>query len=501
VKVVPITLKVNLLIIVSLTLGIGAVSAYLGLTLTRTIDEQTSTSLDQESEIVYEAIEQLMLPGEAPLVVNYFEAIGALDPRLQIYLYRRDGTPAFADNSTIDEVNARLDSGLFLRRTSDDPILPTPAMDRPDQFAVATTIPARTVMFEETAGDATTVRYLKPLLNLPNCTVCHGSDHTVRGVIDLRSDITGSVTAQRRAIISASGAFLFLVLAVGLVMSRFLNRSLIVPLQEIGATCAAVTTGDFEKRSGVTSNDELGVLSRTVNTMIEGLYERFVLSRFVSGSTLSALTGGTAGRTEELTFLFSDIRGFTSFTEGNDPALVVATLNAMLADQSEIIGRHGGDIDKYVGDEIVAVFSGADGVSNAAAAAIEIQHRITAESTERYRGLAVGIGINFGPVIVGEIGGADRADFTAIGDNVNVAARLCSGARSGESLVSDAVRAVLVAGRAEIAESAESVPYRIDGPYRMQVKGKREALRVYRLVPGADGADGAGGAAREIEST
>lgn len=497
-KVVPITLKVNLLIIVSLTLGIGAVSAYLGLSLTRTIDEQTSTSLDQEAEIVYEAIEQLMLPGEAPLVVNYFEAIGAVDSRLQIYLYRRDGTPAFSDNSTIDEVNARLDSGLFLRRTSDDPILQTPVMDMPDQFAGATTIPARTVMFEEAVGDATTVRYLKPLLNLPNCTVCHGSDHTIRGVIDLRSDISESVAEQRRALISASGAFLFLVLAVGIVMSRYLHRSFIVPLQEIGATCEAVAAGDFKKRSGVTSNDELGVLSGTVNTMIEGLYERFVLSRFVSGSTLSALDGGTAGRTEELTFLFSDIRGFTSFTESNEPERVVATLNAMLADQTEIIGRHGGDIDKYVGDEIVAVFSGSDAVVNAAAAAIEIQQRITDDQPRRYRGLAVGIGINVGPVIVGEIGGADRADFTAIGDNVNVAARMCSGAGAGEILVSNAVRKALT------ASGAEHDPFNLDGPYRMQVKGKREALRVFRLIAETGESLRSGevaGTTREDEST
>jgi adenylate cyclase len=487
VKVVPITLKVNLLIIVSLTLGIGAVSAYLGLTLTRTIDEQTSTSLDQESEIVYEAIEQLMLPGEAPLVVNYFEAIGALDSRLQIYLYRRDGTPAFSDNTTIDEVNARLDSGLFLRRTSEDPILPTPVMDRPDQFDVATAIPARTVMFEESTEGSTTVRYLKPLLNLPNCTVCHGSDHTVRGVIDLRSDISGSVAAQRRAILSASGAFLFLVLAVGLVMSRYLHGSFIVPLQEIGSTCEAVTAGNFETRSDVTSNDELGVLSRTVNTMIEGLYERFVLSRFVSGSTLSALTGGTEGRTEELTFLFSDIRGFTSFTETNDPAEVVATLNAMLSDQTEIIGRHGGDIDKYVGDEIVAVFSGSDGVTNAASAALEIQQRVATDGSRRYAGLAVGIGINFGPVIVGEVGGENRADFTAIGDNVNIAARLCSGARAGETLVTNTVRDVLTA-----AASGDD-PFTIDGPYRMQVKGKREPLRVFRLVATATDSSSADG--------
>lgn len=471
-KIIPITLKVNVVILVSLTIGIGSIAVYLGLTLTRTIADETLTALDQESDIVYEAIEQLMMPGEAPLVVNYFEGLGEVDARLSIYLYRTDGTPAFDDNTTIQEVNDRIDSRMFIPRDMDEQVTMAPPLEMDEAFRRATGAPARTAFSRREENGVTTVRYLKPLINLPKCTVCHGADHTVRGVIDIRSDISDTVTQQRTVVYSASGAFLVLVMVVGLLMSNYMRRRFIRPLQEIGATCEAVTGGDFDRRSQVTNNDELGVLSRTVNTMIEGLYERFVLSRFVSGSTLAVLGGDTGSRTAELTFLFTDIRGFTSFTESNEPDRVVDTLNALLSDQSEIIARHGGDIDKYVGDEIVAVFSGDDDVERALAAATEIRRMVEQNSGSAYGNLRVGIGINRGSVIVGEIGSRDRADFTAIGDNVNVAARLCSGAGAGDILVSDAVR----------ERTPTTVP--LDGPYRMQVKGKATALRVFRVQDG-----------------
>jgi adenylate cyclase len=210
--------------------------------------------------------------------------------------------------------------------------------------------------------------------------------------------------------------------------------------------------------------------------MIEGLYERFVLSRYVSSSTIASLAESGPSRSEVLTFLFSDIRGFTSFTERNDPAVVVDTLNRVLNDQTEIITADGGDIDKYVGDEIVAVFRGETAGNAAVQAALEIRRRFDEDDGTRYNGLYVGIGINTGSVIVGEIGSTVRADFTAVGDNVNIAARLCSGAEAGQILVSDSTR-----------EGLTLPGVVVDGPYRMVVKGKAEALRVFKVREDASG--------------
>jgi len=467
---VPITLKMNFLILVSLTIGIGAVTVYLGFSLTRTIETTTRDSLEQEADIVYQAIEQLMLPGEAPLVVDYFRGIAGIDPRYQVYLYRTDGTPAFSDNRTIADVNERLGMSIFPPRPSGVSDSMAPPIGITAEFEAAAGVPAREVVFEERTSDAVVVRFFRPLINLPKCTVCHGPEHTVRGVLDLRTDISASVGRQERAIYSSIGAFLILVAAVGLIMSRFVRRAFITPLVEIGSACQAVTDGDFSRRSAVRNNDELGRLSQTVNRMIEGLYERFVLSRYVSSSTIASLAEEQGSRSETLTFLFSDIRGFTAFTEQNAPETVVDTLNRVLGDQTEIITKYSGDIDKYVGDEIVAVFSGDEAIPAAARAAVEIAALFTAADRDRYGGLQVGIGINAGPVIVGEIGSRNRADFTAVGDNVNVAARLCSGASPGEILVSDGCAAALAAVDADL-----------EGPYRMVVKGKAQALRVFKL--------------------
>lgn len=468
-RFVPVAVKVNVLILVSLTIGIGSVTAFLGFSLSRTIDTATRTALNEEADIVYEAIEQLMMPGEAPLVVNYFDALA--DTGLNIFLYRTDGLPAFSDNATIMEVNARVGGMMFAPGPDADRVMMAPEIADAAAFARVTQPPAAAEAFQTTTDGVTTITFLRPLLNLPKCTVCHGSDHTIRGVIDIRSDITASVRRQQIAIASSGGSFLLVLIVVGALMSRFIGRRFIAPLQEIGATCEAVTAGNFDRRSAVTQRDELGTLSTTVNTMVEGLRERFHLARFVSSGTLESISGGEPSRTEELTFFFSDVRGFTAYTERNSADRVVSLLNDLLSLQSDVIERHGGDVDKYVGDEVMAVFTGDDGAVRAARCAIEIHAAIIAERDTRFDGMAVGIGIHAGAAIVGAIGGERRADFTAIGDSVNTAARLCAGAPRDETLVGDGAAATLRTAGAEL-----------DGPYRMQAKGKSEALRVFKLI-------------------
>ena len=470
-RFVPVTVKITVFILISLTIGIGSITFFLTRSLATTIDRTTEESLQQASSIVYKAIEQLMMPGEAPLVVNYISGIAESNAVYEIHLYRRNGAPAFSDNATIEFVNSFSDTAMFVPRTS--PAFAPNMVTDTDAFGRATGMPPRNVVTRETDGEEVFVRFYKPLINLPKCTVCHASDHTVRGVIDIRADITASVKRQRMVVTASAGVFLAVVALTSVLMSIYLRRGFIAPLREIGATCNAVTEGDFDRRSSVSNNDELGVLSETVNTMVQGLYERFVLSRYVSSSTLAALGDTSTSRSEELTLLFTDIRGFTSFSEQHTPQEVVTALNHVLSGQTEIIADLGGDIDKYVGDEIVAVFSGEEGMVNACTAAIRVQRML--DDREEFSGLHVGIGINHGPVILGSVGSSVRADFTAVGDNVNIAARLCSGAAAGEILltqrVADTVR--------------ERFKDALDGPYRMQAKGKSEALRVYKLNPDA----------------
>ena len=465
---VPITVKVNSIILASLVVGIGAITFYLASSIFTTIDDATVEGLDTQSDLLYEAVEQLMLPGEAPLAVQYFEGIATINPDYRINLYRREGQRAFTDNETIEEVNANIGPGAFpLREPDPDP----PRKEVVGMFAEAITTPAQTVTGRETVEGNSYFRIYRPLLNLPKCTVCHGSDHTIRGVIDIRSNITESVTRQRFTVVTSSGLFFGVVVLLSLVLSQFLRRTVLAPVSSIGEVCSKVTMGDFSPRVEISNNDEIGRLGDTVNKMVTGLHERYELSKFVSNSTLRSLGGEEgSGQRSVVTLFFSDIRGFTSYSERTDSQDVVEYLNRILNVQSEIIQRNGGDIDKYVGDEIVALFAGNDAEEAACRSAVEIQRELIESSDSHYSGLAVGIGINTGEVILGMIGSETRADFTVIGDNVNVASRLCSAAGRGEILVSESVAEV--AGRI----------FQVEGPFRLKVKGKEEFQRVYKVL-------------------
>jgi adenylate cyclase len=348
--------------------------------------------------------------------------------------------------------------------------------DKPG-FAAASTTPPAELFFRQDEGGRSYFRAYRPLINLPKCTVCHGSDHTVRGVIDIRSDITDETRGQTLILAGAGTGFFAIVGLLALVIGAFLRRVVIGPVQAIGKVCTSVAGGRFEGRVETRSHDEIGDLARTVNTMVEGLEERFKLTKYVSAGTLGALKAGEEPKRVERTLLFTDVRGFTSYTEGHRPERVVEVLNSLLDRQAEIIHANGGDIDKFVGDEIVSYFQDEDAAARACRAAIAIARLCAARKTEN-DGLCVGIGIASGPVILGMVGSARRADFTVIGDPVNVAARLCSLAKTGQ---------IVVDGGAK-AQAGPGFVFR--GPYGAMLKGKKESRQVFILETGLPPADG-----------
>lgn len=165
-------------------------------------------------------------------------------------------------------------------------------------------------------------------------------------------------------------------------------------------------------------------------------------------------TEQTIGRDRQLAVLFSDIRDFTSFTEQHLPYDVVHILSRYFLHMGEPVLRHGGYIDKYMGDGIMALFglerpSPADACRDAVRAGLDMLAALAEFNAYLRRHFdlefRVGIGIHFGPVIVGEMGHPHKAPFTAIGDAVNVASRVESATKAlaAPLLVSDAVRARL----------------------------------------------------------
>ncbi|MDP3178028.1 MAG: adenylate/guanylate cyclase domain-containing protein, partial [Spirochaetaceae bacterium] len=390
-----------------------------------------------------------------------------------VALFRRDGTPAFSDNRTIDQVNANIKKLRFSPRSASSVSSANKEVSSA-RLAEAVGMPPSELFFRDDLGDRAYFRALRPLINLPKCTGCHGADHTVRGVIDIRSDVTAVVRAQATTIASGSLGFVAVVAALALGIGSFLRRAVLRPVSSIGKLCAEVAGGKFEGRVEIRGRDEIGELGRTVNEMVEGLYERFELTKYVSAGTLGALRAGQAPRRELRTLLFSDVRGFTAYTEAQGPERVVEVLNALLDGQAEIIQRFQGDIDKFVGDEIVAVFAGQGSARRACEAARAIVD-FCASRAKDFDSLAVGVGIASGQVIHGMIGSQRRADYTVIGDPVNLASRLCAIAKPSQILVSDGAK----------VEVGAMVGFA--GPFAARLKGKAGVQKVWILASGGGG--------------
>jgi len=156
--------------------------------------------------------------------------------------------------------------------------------------------------------------------------------------------------------------------------------------------------------------------------------ESFVSTTAVIAARNSDSSAGIRSRKVTTTLFFSDVRDFTGFAEQNTPEAVVNFLNRLMTLQVETVKRHGGDVDKMIGDAVLARFDDADGSKRALAAAREILKAVKCGNYPR----ALGIGLYRGEVISGVIGPADRRDFTVIGDTVNISARLCSAAAAAE---------------------------------------------------------------------
>jgi adenylate cyclase len=175
-------------------------------------------------------------------------------------------------------------------------------------------------------------------------------------------------------------------------------------------------------------------------------YSRFLPEYVVKQMLENPDSFKLGGVNQTITVLFADIRGFTSISEHAQPEKIVGLLNRYFSAMTDIIFAHGGTLDKYLGDGLMALFGAPtttpEDAANALNAAVAMQRRILGINTElRQEGvpeIGVGIGLHTGEATVGYIGSERRSEYTAIGDTVNTASRLESNARGGEILVSDA---------------------------------------------------------------
>lgn len=228
------------------------------------------------------------------------------------------------------------------------------------------------------------------------------------------------------------------------------------------------------------ANEQIRRLARGLelrNQFIRTTFGRYLGDEFVAG----LLEGGEGlkldGQKRTVTVLMSDLRGFTSATEGLPPEAVVGMLNSYLAAMVDVIAKHQGTIDEFIGDAILVLFGAPvardDDARRAVACAVEMQLAM-ASVNERFRRewlpeVEMGIAINTGPVVVGNIGSRKRAKYGVVGSHVNLAARIESFTVGGQILVSE--HTLLAAG------PAVHVGRQMD----IQAKGFKEAVALYEL--------------------
>ena len=247
---------------------------------------------------------------------------------------------------------------------------------------------------------------------------------------------------------------------------------------------AAFSEKDLQLLSGIAVQASLALERTELARQIEAeAVTRANLARFLSPALVEQAQKGQlelskGGQETFVTVLFSDIRGFTSYSEAVGPQETVQLLNEYFEQMVDCVFRHGGVLDKFIGDAIMAIWGAPvqrpDDVERAVKSALEMQAVVSEFNESRAaRGkppVAIGIGVNAGPAVVGNMGSSKRLEYTVIGDTVNLASRLCGRAAPGEIVVSQAALS-----RTGTVFDIEALPPAV-------VKGKSAAVPVFRVV-------------------
>lgn len=206
--------------------------------------------------------------------------------------------------------------------------------------------------------------------------------------------------------------------------------------------------------------------------MVESIFSRYLKPEIVQKivENPEKALESLKGTTREATVLFADIRGFTSFCENKKPEEVVKKLNSIFEKATEVIFSEDGMIDKFIGDGIMVLFNVPDDQNDHADRAVRTAIKIMEAMKEMGEGLVFGIGINSGEVVAGNIGSSKRMEYTAIGDTVNTASRICSVAKGGEILISEETK-LRLKGDFLLEEAGE-----------WSLKGKSGKIKLYRVL-------------------
>jgi adenylate cyclase len=278
-------------------------------------------------------------------------------------------------------------------------------------------------------------------------------------------------------------------LAVGLLMGWAVIRAVMGPVQVLHEQMQQVAEGHLTVRTPIQALDTMGALSGHFNTMVEGLEQRErirkIFGRYVARQVAERILGGEVelgGERRTATVLFADIRKFTTLSEELSPEEVVKFLNSYFEVMVGCVSKHNGVLDKFIGDCIMALFGvpvSEEGAAADAQAAVACAREMCTQLAElnlrrQAEGLPViemGVGIHTGELVAGNIGTAERMEYTVIGDTVNVSARL-------ESLTKEFQRPILIS-----KSTAELLGDEVDleEVSTIEVRGRKKPVTIFAI--------------------
>lgn len=278
------------------------------------------------------------------------------------------------------------------------------------------------------------------------------------------------------------------VIGLGVVVAQLVA----IPVFELVRASSQVADGKFDVQVRELAQDELGVLSQRFNVMVQELkqrqYMRELFGRVVSEDVREALLAGQislGGELKTVTILFTDIRGFTTLSESGSPQEVVNLLNNYFSVINKVIHETGGLVNKFGGDSTLAIYGApvslppAESARRALEAALLLRERLAEFNDVRQlmgqTAIRIGIGINTGEVVTGNIGSEERFEYTVIGDTVNVASRV-------QSLTQDFTETNILITDSTLMALGHSVVVEVIDYGEMALKGKQQLVRVYGVL-------------------
>ncbi len=279
-----------------------------------------------------------------------------------------------------------------------------------------------------------------------------------------------------------------IVTILGIASSVSLGIFFARPIKKLAEGAKALGLGHLDHRVSIKRTDEFGDLAYAFNRMAEDLeinekikasFGRYVTPEIVDKILANPDDRWMRGAKVEVTVLFVDIRDFMSFSDHMNSEQIVDLLNDYFTRVTDVAIQEGGHINKFAGDEAMIVFgapvSNPDHAKAAVRSALEIQREIRRLNREKRVGhedIRIGIGINSGEMVAGNLGSQRKMEYTVIGDHVNIASRLTSLAKAGEILISSWTY--------DLIENKEWL--RVEERGRVPVKGRREEVIIYNVL-------------------